>query len=212
MSFILEALKKSEKKQQKKNGQTVRTVYEPAPVRKGSSRFWGIGLLILFLFNGALLLWFFAPWQQPSQSVDPASPAPTAVKQTESRALATGVSPPPTEKKTLTPSVAAQQQTAVVQLQPEVKPLSVPRNDKKVYSFSQLPVSIQRRIPTLKMALHAYNRENPSASLVQLNDHILREGEMVTDKIRLEKITAEGAVLYYDGYHFLLPRRGTKNI
>jgi len=212
MSFILEALKKSEKKQQKKNGQTVRTVYEPAPVRKGSPRFWGIGLLILLFFNGALLLWFFAPWQQSSQPVNPASTAPTAVEQTESRAVATGVSSSPIEKKALTPSVAAQQQSAVVQPQPEVKPLPVPRNEKKVYRFSQLPVSIQRRIPTLKMALHAYNRKNPSASLVQLNDHILREGEMVTDKIRLEKITAEGAVLHYDGYHFLLPRRGTKNI
>ena len=205
MSFILEALKKSEKKQQNKNGQTVRTVYEPAPVRKGSPSFWGIGLLTLLLFNGALLLWFFAPWQQSSQSVDPASTVPTAVKQTESRVVATGVSPSPIKKKTLTPSVAAQQH-------PEVKPLPAPRNDKKIYSFSQLPISIQRRIPTLKMALHAYNREKPSASLVQLNDHILREGEMVTDKIRLEKITAEGAVLHYDGYHFLLPRRGTKNI
>ena len=212
MSFILEALKKSEKKQQKKNGQTVRTVYEPAPVRKGSPRFWGAGLLILFLFNGVLLLWFFAPWQESSQSVAPAPTASAEVKQAESGAMATGISPSPIEKKTLTPTVAAQQQSAVGQPQPEVKPLPAPRNDKKVYRFSQLPVSIQRRIPTLKMALHAYNRENPSASLVQLNDHILREGEMVTDKIRLEKITAEGAVLYYDGYHFLLPRRGTKNI
>ena len=212
MSFILEALKKSEKKQQKKNGQTVRTVYEPAPVRKGSPRFWGAGLLILLLFNGALLLWFFAPWQQSSQSVIPVSAEQTEVRQTESRTGTTRVSPPPTEKETPTTTATDRQQTAVVQPQPEVKPLPAPRNDKKVYRFSQLPVSIQRRIPTLKMALHAYNRENPSASLVQLNDHILREGEMVTDKIRLEKITAEGAVLHYDGYHFLLPRRGTKNI
>ncbi len=214
MSFILEALKKSEKKQQKKSGQTVRTVYEPAPLKKGSPR-WGIGLLILLLFNGALLLWFFAPWQQSSQSVIPSSTMPTEVKQAEPGAATTRVSPPtsaPVEKNTLAGSVTGRQQSAVAQLQPAVNPLPVPRNDKKVYHFSRLPVAIQQRIPPLKMSLHGYNRENPNASLVQINDHILHEGEMVTGKIRLDKITAEGAVLHYDGYRFLLPRRGTNNI
>ena len=213
MSFILEALKKSEKKQQKKSAQTVRTVYEPAPVKKGSPR-WGIGLLILLFFNGALLLWFFAPWQQSSQSVIPVSAGPTEVGQTEPGVATTRVSPPvsvPVEKHTLTEPVTGQR-TIVAQPQPEAKSLSVSRNDKKVYRFSRLPVSIQRRIPSLKMSLHGYNRENPSTSLVQINDHILHEGEMVTDKIRLDKITAEGAVLHYDGYRFLLPRRGTNNI
>ena len=136
--------------------------------------------------------------------------------------MATSVSPPiptPIEKKILAESAIDQQQTAVVQpqtavVQPqsEVNSLPVPRNEKKVYSFSQLPISIQRRIPTMKMSLHAYNRENPSASLVQLNGHILREGEMVTDQIRLDKITAEGGVLHYDGYRFLLPRHRVNNI
>jgi hypothetical protein len=59
------------------------------------------------------------------------------------------------------------------------------------------------------MSLHAYNRDNPAGSLVQINDHILHEGDSVTDKIRLEKITAEGVVLHYDGYRFLFPRRGS---
>lgn len=215
MSFILEALKKSEKKQQKKNGQTVRTVYAPAPLKKSSPRFWGIGLILLLLVNGALLLWFFAPWPQPSQSVVPASTAPTEARKTEPGMVTNRVSPiasAPVENKTLAGAETDQQQTVVAQSQSEVKPLPAPRNDKKVYRFSQLPVLIQQRIPSLKLSLHAYNRENSSASLVQLNDHILHEGEMVTDKIRLEKITAEGVILRYDGYHFLLPRRGAKNI
>ncbi len=41
-------------------------------------------------------------------------------------------------------------------------------------------------------------------------DRILREGDKVTDTIRLEKITADGIILRYDGYRFLLPRRGNR--
>ncbi len=120
-----------------------------------------------------------------------------------------------TPKTFPTPTVPVEQENGVVKkkqtktvAQLPVKPLHVPRNEKKVYRFSQLPVSIQNRIPPLKMSLHAFNRDQASASLVQLNDRILREGDKVTEGVRLEKITAEGVVLIYDGYHFLLPRRG----
>jgi hypothetical protein len=44
--------------------------------------------------------------------------------------------------------------------------------------------------------------------MVQLNNQMMHEKEMVNPDISLEQITAEGVVLHYDGYRFLLPRRG----
>lgn len=89
-----------------------------------------------------------------------------------------------------------------------VKALPAPRSEKKIYSFDQLPVSIQKQIPTLHMSLHAYNRNDATASMVQLNNRMMHEKEMVTPDISVEQITAEGVVLHYDGYRFLLLRRG----
>ena len=210
MSFILEALKKSEKQQQKKNGQVVRTVHEPAPGKRGSSRFRGIGFLVLLLINIAALLWFFSPWRSAPPLIESKKQAMIdhpKTKVVESTLPAVVSAPVKHENRTsetrLLPPTPAKSQLPV-------KTLPVPRTEKKVYLLSQLPVSIQKRLPTLKMSLHAFNRDQASASLVQLNDRILREGENVTNRIYLEKITVDGVILRYDGYHFLLQRRGNK--
>jgi len=203
MSFILEALKKSEKQQQKKNGKVVRTVYEPAPAKRFRPRSLGVIFLVLLVVNSLVLLWFFSPWKtstpveratKTALEVQPTSPSKTKTANLDMV--------PQTEEKNRSKTKVAASQT--------VKPLPVTRSEKKIYLLTQLPASIQQRLPTLKMSLHAFNREQPSASLIQLNDHILREGDRVTDSIMLEKITADGAILRYDGYRFLLSRRGYK--
>ncbi len=205
MSFILEALKKSESKQQQKNGQTVRTVFEPAPSRKKSVRFWGIGFLVLLIFNAGLLLWLFVPRQQESQPVASSTVLHTQDPITEVAPTDPAVTP--VKKEQAVPTSRHNQPVEAAQ-SPVKTSLPVPRSEKKVYKFSQLPTAVQSRIPPLKMSLHAYNRDNSASSMVQLNDHILHEGDNVTDKIRLEKITDAGVILSYDGYRFLFPRRG----
>ncbi len=207
MSFILEALKKSESKQQKKSGQTVRTIYEPAPSRRKLFRLWGLGFFVLLIFNGVLLLWFFGPWQQSSQPN--LSPTVTRTNYDTAKISPSRPAAAPVEKEVVSVPPTDRQKPVEVTQGSDVASLPVPRSEKKIYSFSQLPAAIQRRIPPLKMSLHAYNRDNPASSMVQLNDHILHEGDTVTDKIRLEKITADGVVLHYDGYRFLFPRRGS---
>lgn len=202
MSFILDALKKSENKHRKNSGRNPRTIHEPMPRKNGRSRFWVLAILLL-LVNTVLLLSFFGFWQQAP------SPQPTGVVTTDavkSKADKPVSIPSQTVSSTEIHDVAPTPQK--VKEQPAVKALPVPRNDKKVYNFGQLPISIQKKIPPLQMSLHAYNPADASSSMVQLNDRIMREGAMVADNIRLEKITDAGVVLRYDGYRFLLPRRG----
>ncbi len=203
MSFILEALKKSENKHRKSGRQNPRTIHEPMPHNKSRSRFWILGILLLLMINAVFLLWFFAPWgKSPAlQATEDLSPDTVQMK-TDNLTSAPPQTVVPTEKSSVTPKPVKSKN------QPAVQALPVPRNDKQVYSFSQLPVSIQKKIPPLQMSLHAYNRADGSASLVQLNDRIMREGDAITDNLLLQKITADGAVLRYDGYLFLLPRRG----
>ena len=199
MSFILEALKKSENKHRQKNGQNPPTIHDLVPHGGSRSRTWIIVILIILLLNIALLLWFFAPWKQPSL------PQQTELLSTETAP----VNSSPMQKSVLrTPSTVTPNQHLEANSRPVIKELLVPRSEKKIYNFEQLPTSIQRRIPPMQMSLHAYHRDDSSASMVQLNDRIMRSGDLVTDNISLEQITADGVVLRYDGYRFLLPRRG----
>ena len=203
MSFILEAMIKSENRRRKKSGQSPRTILEPIPRHNAKSRAWVLGIVSLLLVNAALLFWFFAPWQQSSSQTTETLSADVAPVRTDvTESVVTQNSFSPTPKETAPVSVVPRKQQLVA------KSLPVPRNEKKVYNFGQLPVAIQRQIPPLQMSLHAYNRDDATASLVQLNDRIMREGDMVADSIRLEQITADGAVLRYDGYRFILSRRG----
>ena len=206
MSLILEALKKTENKHRRKNNQNPRTIHEPVQRKNGKSRAWILGILLLLLVNAALLLWFFGPWQQPSSSptteLVSSDTAPVETNTIESESVIPQVAPSSRRNNIAPTAVVTQKQ------QPVAKALPVPRNENQVYSFGQLPVSIQKRIPALQMSLHAYNRDDANSSMVQLNDQIMREGDMVTDNISLEQIAADGVVLRYDGYRFLLPRRG----
>jgi len=203
MSFILEALKKSENKRRKKSGKFSRTIHEPSPRNNARSRSWVLGILLLLTVNAVLLLWFFGPSKQPDLPADTAQ-----VEADISKLTLPQTNPLTTQNNTEQLSVLTQKQQQNDQEQKAVKTLPVPRNDNQVYSFGQLPISIQKQIPALQMSLHAYNRDDASASMVQLNDRIMREGDRVTENINLEKIEADGIVLRYDGYRFLLPRRG----
>ncbi len=210
MSFILEALKKSENKRRRKSGKISRTIHVSIPRNNTKSRSWILGVLFLLLVNAALLIWFFAPWNQSPllQTEEQVSVETGQVNSNFIESTVSQVSPSATQDNAVQPLEAIHKQHPPDKKQLIVNPLPVPRNEKQIYSFRQLPPSVQRQIPVLKLSLHGYNRNIASASMVQLNDRIMHEGDVVAGNIRLEHITADGAVLRYDGYLFLLPRRG----
>ncbi|WP_166259774.1 general secretion pathway protein GspB [Marinobacter salicampi] len=64
----------------------------------------------------------------------------------------------------------------------------------------ELPMSFQRRIPTLVFNSHLYSSD-PTASRIMINDNYLRMGEQFSG-IRVEQITVDGVVLSLDGQRF----------
>ncbi len=223
MSFILEALKKSEQKRRNEGKQAPPSIHERTSLQTGKSKRIIIILLGLLVVIGVGLLSYIVFLQQsdpvnselvvtprnstlPAQRSKPVSVPPAQIAE-EIKPSPSLVSPDPRPK----PQVVAKQQQQF-EVQPKQKPVIVDsasklRNEEKIYLFDQLPISVSNGIPALKMMLHAYNRNDASASLVQLNGQILREGDSVTTQIRLQQITAEGVVLRYDGYSFLVLRR-----
>jgi len=65
MSFILEALKKSEKNRKKNSAPSLATQHQSAPQTPTNRPSWiGILVLTVLLLNGGVILWLFGPWQQ----------------------------------------------------------------------------------------------------------------------------------------------------
>ncbi len=221
MSFILDALKKSDNKRQEDSVPDLQSVHAATPAKSSRKLFWALILVVLGI-NAGLLLWFFAPWQEQTntevvstsrgeevQVVVPRAAAPaagsSAVLTTPQRQTFAG---------TAESSVAREVQplpTVQVRKKPAKKPQISTRSRVKVSSITaipDLPTSIQHRIAKLHMSVHAYDPENAMASLVRINNRILRAGDMSSNNFLLEEIVMEGAVFSYQGYRFLLARRG----
>lgn len=71
----------------------------------------------------------------------------------------------------------------------------------RIYAVHQLPPSVSKGLPNLTMSLH-YFTDDPSSRIISINGKTLKEGEEVVPGLRLEKITAAGAILEYRGYRF----------
>lgn len=222
MSYILEALKKSD--QQRKRGATptlpaaqVAVVAAKQPVYYGS-------LAAVLLLVGIAIGWL-RPWQ--------AAPPPLAPPPIAARAhISNPQAPAPLRQMPEMAGMTAQElpaPDATPVLLPaariEVKPpgipapasigmtatlASVPIADKhanpvdaaqepRAMLLTELPVSIQQEIPAIAIQLHAYSAR-PADRLVSINSMLLHEGESLTPELKLEQITPEGVILSYKGY------------
>ncbi|PLX90895.1 MAG: hypothetical protein C0620_12385 [Desulfuromonas sp.] len=270
MSFILEALKKSEKNRQEATTPTLETQHDNSPPAPRKRPLWPLLLLVILLLNAAVLLWLFGPWHDtdtvtevapaptrveptPAQtaSVDPVAPttppAPMTPPTPEPVVAAPAVMPEPQVVATLPPAVAPADATVaqtivntqavatVQQPAPAAKPAPVPATEtvatpaqittpqvvshtatpppapqppaRNVLALTELPGSIQQQLPRLHLSVHAYTGDQ-NTSLIRLNDRIMRAGNYLDDRYRLEEITSDGAIFSYQGYYFLVPRRG----
>ncbi len=213
MSFILDALKKSENKRRKKSVQRPHSVHAPLAYRVAKKRSWALWILFALIVNALLLAWYLLPRSDAGLSSQPVA---TAIEDKTVRpgSPPAGSSPAPRAGGATDDDQGADFPAALTEAEPRsTEPqisgaLKLPRNAKQIYTLQQLPRDIQRRIPELVMALHAYNRRDAAAGLVQINNRIYRAGEHINTELAVDMIVEEGVVLRYDGYRFLLPRRG----
>ncbi len=227
MSFILDALKKSEHKRRAEaggNSVELDEVRENTTVKHRQSA----QLLLIFLLLGVCLLLGVLVWQRPwSVPEHLESPVTTATEQTVIVPVARRpadisarvthqqeggmpLSPPEEERPRDVASVPAP--LPAVKLPGSVSMTESPAGpdvavDTLVYRISDLPADVRRRLPALQMALHAYNASDAAASLVQINGNLVREGAQIAEQLTVDEITSEGAILRSDSYRFLLPRR-----
>lgn len=210
MSFILDALKKSDRKRQVEPAPNLDAVHEVAPPKRTTRRPLVTGLVLLVvLLNAGFLFWFAG--RGPEQTAEirfgaQRRTAPAAVIPPEERSIAAEK----TEKsvKSPLPKIAeSQTKTSSTGQRSTTAFNSAEGSRGLIYAIDELPGAIRGSLPELHMSLHAYSKEDAAASLVRINNLIMREGTLLAEKFLLEEITADGAVFSYQGYRFVLPRK-----
>lgn len=222
MSYILDALKKSE--QQRQRGAAPITLTTPAAVAPRSPAAYRTGLLALALIAAGIAIGWLRPWQSPppppaivvkppismpppasaphpaivnAPRVDPLAAAPP-VQSPPVRATARDPAPPPAEAESAPPLKPAPPVEAIAAMPAAMEAGEPPA---KVMALGELPQAVRQELPAIAISLHAYARE-PRDRVVMINNQMLRQGDFVAPGLRLEQITQEGVVLSYQGYRF----------
>lgn len=221
MSYILEAIRKSDQQRQRGAAPTVLTApTAEAPPKR--SAFLIYGLLAAALIGAGMVIGWLRPWQpeQPAAVAVAAKPYELGSRQVATVSLSalpeTAVKPasaaqPPLQKPmpTAQPAPAPADVAARLDLPAPTKtvvpsvPSTVtdPAQERKVMTTAELPTSIQQEIPKMAISLHAFSGK-PAERLVSINDRLLREGDSLAEGLKLEQITPDGMTFSYKGYRF----------
>lgn len=230
MSYILEALKKSDQQRQRGATPTLQAaqVTVAAPKRP---LFIYYGLLAAVLLGSGIMIGWLRPWQpeQPPPETEPVaakSPFPISQQAAPAPLTAPPEMPGKTAQEFPAPNLARTGQPVPVAgaMKPNNPALAnsgtpsaaAPIPDKtmqksasiagvaqeqKAIPMAELPLQIQHEIPAMTVQLHAYSSV-PSERLAYINSTRLREGESLILGLRLEQITPDGMIFSYKGYRF----------
>lgn len=192
MSFIFDALKKAESERHRQSGPVLMDV-RVAPSRPRLP-VWAWILGAVLLANFGVLAWLLL-LRQPAAVAPPAAAAvpPVAASQTSASVASQATAAPA---------------AAPVTVAAPTLPSSVPFTAPPAAGTDSLPTMQELQasgisLPSLQLQLHAYD-ENPASRYVLLNSRRLREGDEVTDGIRVERITTSGVVINAFGRRFQL--------
>ena len=236
MSFILDALKKSEAERQRQSVPGLMDMGPPA-VRP---RFpvWGIWLGGLLGINLIVLLVVLT-----RTSTAPLAATADSAAATPAAATATAAAPPasaaqpfspmePVGPPVYAPEIPVAQAAAAASTgaapdraraplqQSPVQPLNPaqafgpqlrvnpppPEKNEVLPTLAEINLSGNRGIPELHLDIHVYAAK-PAERFVFINNQKYKEGKTLTEGPTIERITRDGVVLSYQSLRFFLPRQ-----
>ncbi|MCF8055890.1 MAG: general secretion pathway protein GspB [Desulfocapsa sp.] len=206
MSYILEALKKSDKERKREEIPDLQADHS-LPIGKRQGRkppvlhLLSAALLVLGSFS-ALFWWQFSNARIPElkgeskmasaplQSVQDLEPEPPAISK-QSVKPAPEVSEPVTEEEV----VEELDETVTVSI-PVTTPQSSEQDADLIPFLDDLSPKLKAGMPDLSFAGHVYADE-ARLRLIIINNRIVREGDLISNELSLEQIEPNGVVLRY---------------
>ena len=220
MSYILDALKKSEQERGHGNIPDVQTVHSSSLNYRSDKRaYWPYILITAVILNLVAIIYFISNKESPAVTEATKQEADvTTVKKIESNITlekpdildSSTAESSDDEKKSATIEATDDEAEPVVKaIQIADKKESIDTDtDRKTISssadiieFYDLPESIKQGIPAIAISGHVYS-SNPAQRSIVINNRFMEEGEYVLDGLILYEITPEGAIFNYQGTVF----------
>lgn len=198
MSYILDALKKSEQERSHGAIPGVQTVHSSSiNYHQEKSSIWPWLLVALIAINLAAVIYYI---QSGSARQDDAgdyalaseeiSPIDNFAESLSKQNIA--VTPPPsTPVKEIATTVTPQKLQQETYITPE----------PRTVDLYDLPLSVRQYIPEMKFSAHVYS-SNPLQRSLVINNRFMEEGSQVNDDLLLSEITSDGAIFEFQGYRF----------
>jgi general secretion pathway protein B len=250
MSYILDALKKSEKERKRGSVPDVMTVQDIQMPGTKKRPVWILLILVVLLLNAVVLIWV-SPWKskKPQTVSAPAydkqivaksqNISSHALSKTEKNKVST-IQDGKTKKTQLadskisfdkknalqqskkvnagnetkaipetkikreafsaTPLKKEEGSDVVSETKPEDNHLPLPLPNK-IYHMSELPQSLQQKLPAFAISTFLYS-EDPGSRSVRINGQMMREGQYLSAGLKLEEIMQNGMIFSYQNYRF----------
>ena len=204
MSFILDALKKSETERQEQTGAEFSNV--PSSSGEPQSFKWLWILALLLLVNVVVLFGILlreekvpdkpapvehAPVEQSSPASSSFEDRVAEVRQNQPATDATAAEPPPLQTASTTPV--------------ETPPAAVSQGRPRLMTIDELRLNGTLVLPELHIDIHVY-AEDPAERFVFINMKKHRENSQLDEGPLVAEITTDGVILEHQGSTFLLPR------
>ena len=222
MSYILEALKKIERRKQLEVSPTslsgLGTPETAVPPRPR----WPYLVAAALILNAGGLWWivFRGPYQPPrSAAILPqrtsVKTVPTVAQPSPPSPATKTARPAPAEKRPRLPAdpkvpedrKAPAPATAKPPVNEPVKAAPLPPTKKgvsrsdQVFNLNELPAEIKDALPSLKVSAHVYSPD-PAARLVRVNELLLQEGQDLPEGLKVEEILPNGVIFRFQGTRF----------
>lgn len=215
MSFILDALRKSEIERQRQNGPTMAEFPIAREDRRLPVALIAIGFLLAV--NLAVVLFFLlrdsrAPAAE-AQQVASAASAPATGQPLEAAPSSTQGAPlPQADMPPMTAEAPPEYYDGPATFPPDAPDPTLlpeaPTSDPAVLYEDAAPeasAAVPAGLPELSVDLHVFTAD-PAKRAVFINGRRYTQGAHIAEGPIVEEITREGAVLSYRGRRFLLPR------
>ncbi|MDT8281506.1 MAG: general secretion pathway protein GspB [Gammaproteobacteria bacterium] len=219
MSYILDALRKSEQERGQGRVPDVQTVHSSGlNYRRDKRSYWPYVLITAVLLNLAAITYFiFTKDDVQTQNLSTTSITPQTSEIAAPADMVTNVSDN-NDSELLTSKnesaensihqeirpVAENPQTmaaypAIIKQEKTREPAAEPGDP--IVNFHELPASLKERLPTITISAHVYS-SNPLQRSIVINNNFMEEGEYLIDGMILYEITPDGAIFDYQGTLF----------
>jgi general secretion pathway protein B len=211
MSFILDALKKSESERQRQQGPGL--MDSGISARRRRLPAWAIIICVLLGINVVILAVMLlrqqtpaapAPAPVPAKVVAASAPSPTHFSPLDSGPVYAPEipvdQPEPGAGSTVQGAPASRGQRSE-----SAAPDSGAQDDEILPDISQVTLAGGQTLPDLHLDVHVY-ATRAADRFVYINMRKYREGAVLAEGLNVEHIRRDGVVLNYQGVRFLLPR------